>query len=94
MQLRDAFAAASDHDIPYVVRGRRLGDVAVLIADPNKVASEWNWRTTHDLDAMCRDAWRFHSQNPHGYETPQKVISPHCGLRVWRRNRLCCSLAR
>ena len=48
------------------------GDVAGLIADPKKLASEWNWRTGHDLDAMCRHAWRFHCQNPHGYQTAQK----------------------
>jgi UDP-glucose 4-epimerase len=67
MQLRNAFAAASGRDIPYVIRERRPGDVAMLIADPGKIASEWHWRTTYDLDAMCRDAWRFHCQNPRGY---------------------------
>lgn len=67
LQLRDAFARASGEDIPYVVRERRPGDVSLLIADPGKVAAEWNWHTTYDLDEMCRDAWHFHSRNPHGY---------------------------
>ena len=69
MQLRNAFARASGRDIPFVARDRRPGDVAVLIADPGKVAAEWNWHTTYDLDEMCRDAWRFHCANPHGYVT-------------------------
>lgn len=67
MQLRTAFAAASGHDIPYVIRPRRPGDVTSLIADPGKVARQWNWRTTRDLGVMCRDAWHFQVQNPHGY---------------------------
>lgn len=69
LQLRNAFAAASGRDVPYVIRERRDGDVPVLIADPGKISSEWNWRTTYGLDAMCRDAWRFHCRNPHGYTT-------------------------
>ena len=71
MQLRNAFATASGAEIPYTIRGRP-GDVAVLIADPERVVSVWNWRTTHDLGAMCRDAWRFHSKNPDGLSAAQK----------------------
>jgi UDP-glucose 4-epimerase len=67
MQLRDAFARASGHDIPFVIRPRRPGDVAVLIADPRKVENQWDWRTSRDLDDMCRDAWRFRCHNPCGY---------------------------
>lgn len=67
MQLLDAVADASNRDIPYVTRGRRPGDVPVLIADPGKVASEWNWHSTYDLSDMCGDAWRFHCRNLQGY---------------------------
>ena len=67
MQLRNAFAAASGRDIPYVVQPRRAGDSAARIADPGKVADTWGWRTTRSLDDMCRDAWRFHCRNPRGY---------------------------
>jgi UDP-glucose 4-epimerase len=69
MQLRNAFGRASGREIPFVARNRRPGDVAMLIADPGKVAAEWNWHTVYDLNEMCRDAWRFHCQNPHGYVT-------------------------
>jgi hypothetical protein len=26
------------------------------------------WRTELDVEAMCRDAWRWQSMNPDGYE--------------------------
>lgn len=69
LQLRDAFAAASGRDIPYVFRGRRLGDVAALVADAGKVAVQWNWSTKYGLEEMCRDQWHFHCKNPYGYRT-------------------------
>jgi len=71
MALRDAFASASGRDVPYAVRERRPGDVAELVADPAKVSAAWNWQTSHGLDDMCRDAWRFHCRNPHGYQLRQ-----------------------
>jgi UDP-glucose 4-epimerase len=74
MQLRRSFAEASGRYIPYVVRERRPGDVAVLIADARRVAHEWGWRTTYDLGDMCRDAWHFHCRNPHGYQNADSVL--------------------
>ena len=68
LQLLAAFAEASDRDIPHIIRARRTGDVATLIADPHKVEAAWNWHTARDLDTMCRDAWHFHTLNPHGYD--------------------------
>ena len=35
--------------------------------DPGLVYRELGWKTERDLDAMCRDAWRWQSQNPKGY---------------------------
>lgn len=68
LELRAAFAAASGREIPHRIQGRRAGDVSTLIADPGMVAQAWGWRTTLDLDDMCRDAWRFQTRNPRGYE--------------------------
>jgi UDP-glucose 4-epimerase len=67
LALVAAFAEASGRDIPYQVVDRRPGDVAELVADASAVAAAWNWTTTRDLTAMCRDAWRFQELNPHGY---------------------------
>ena len=67
LQLIDAFSTICGTSIPYDIVGRRPGDVASLVADPQSVARAWGWRATHDLATMCRDSWRFQQLNPSGY---------------------------
>jgi UDP-glucose 4-epimerase len=68
LQLRSAFEAACGHEIPYVVRPRRLGDVPEVIADAHEAWRRWGWRPRLALDDMCRDAWNFQVLNPRGYQ--------------------------
>ncbi|MEU7699192.1 UDP-glucose 4-epimerase GalE [Streptomyces sp. NPDC015492] len=67
LELLHAFEEASGRPVPHRIAPRRPGDVAQLVADPAKVAAAWGWRAQRDLAAMCRDAWTFQQQNPHGY---------------------------
>ncbi|MCH9734875.1 MAG: UDP-glucose 4-epimerase GalE [Actinomycetia bacterium] len=67
LELLAAFSDACGKEIRYRIVGRRLGDVASLIANPAQVEQEWGWRTRRDLADMCRDAWTFQRQNPAGY---------------------------
>ncbi len=67
LQLLRAFEAASGRDIPYRIVDRRAGDVAEVYADPARAERLLGWRTELDVDAMCRDAWRWQSANPDGY---------------------------
>jgi UDP-glucose 4-epimerase len=67
LDVVDAFSAACGTRIPYDAAPRRPGDVAELVADARAVARAWGWRPARDLDAMCRDAWRFQRLNPNGY---------------------------
>jgi UDP-glucose 4-epimerase len=62
-----AFERACGSRIPMEFVARRPGDVAACFADPARAAAELAWRARLDLDAMCRDAWRWQSQNPAGY---------------------------
>jgi UDP-glucose 4-epimerase len=62
-----AFERASGRTIPYKVLPRRPGDAAVCYCDPSLAERELGWKAERDLDAMCRDAWRWQSQNPTGY---------------------------
>ena len=62
-----AFKRASGRDIPVEFRRRRAGDVAECYADPGLAARALGWKAALDLDAMCRDAWRWQSRNPQGY---------------------------
>jgi UDP-glucose 4-epimerase len=67
LQLIAALGAAVGRDLPYRIVDRRPGDVRALIADPGRAARSWGWTARRDLGAMCRDAWRFQSQNLAGY---------------------------
>ena len=62
-----AFEKASGRDVPYKITGRRPGDAASCYADPSKAEEELGWTARRDLETMCRDAWRWQSQNPDGY---------------------------
>jgi UDP-glucose 4-epimerase len=62
-----AFEKACGKPIPTKVVPRRPGDVAASYADPARAARELGWKAHLDMDAMCRDSWRWQSQNPAGY---------------------------
>jgi UDP-glucose 4-epimerase len=67
LELVRAFETASGRAIPYEIVGRRPGDVAEVYADPRRAEALLGWRAERDVDAMCRDAWRWQSMNPAGY---------------------------
>ena len=67
LEVIAAFEKASGRTIPYEIAARRPGDVAACYADPARAASELGWKAARGLDEMCSDAWRWQSQNPHGY---------------------------
>jgi UDP-glucose 4-epimerase len=68
LELLSEFQRSTGQTIPYRTVGRQPGDVATLIADPSRVEKAWGWRTSRDLEEMCRDAWRFQSSHPNGYK--------------------------
>ena len=67
LQLVHAFERASGRAVPYEIVARRAGDVAEVYADPSLAHRLLGWRAELDVDAMCRDAWRWQSMNPDGY---------------------------
>lgn len=62
-----AFEEATGVRIPYTIRPRRAGDIAVCYSDPSKAEKELGWKARFDLVDMCRDAWRWQKNNPNGY---------------------------
>ena len=54
--------------VPYTITDRRPGDLAVCYADPGKSEKRLGWKAEKNLADMCRDAWRWQSQNPGGYQ--------------------------
>ncbi len=67
LEVVAAFEKASQQPIPYKVVARRPGDIASCYADPSKAAQDLGWTAELGLDDMCRDTWRWQSQNPQGF---------------------------
>lgn len=67
LEMIQAFEKASGVNIPYKITKRRPGDAAACYADPAKAEKELSWKAERDIDAMCRDTWKWQSQNPDGY---------------------------
>ena len=68
-EMVDAFAKASGKEIPFAVKARRAGDIAVCYAETTKAFNELGWRAENGLKEMCEDSWRWQSQNPNGYDS-------------------------
>ena len=68
LQLVHAFEKVSGVKIPYVMGPRRPGDVAQLLAIPDKANRELGWKTELGVDEMCRDTYNWVKNNPNGYD--------------------------
>ncbi len=64
-----AFSQACGKEIPYQIKPRRAGDIAVNYAACDKARDELGWEARFDLARMCADSWRWQSNNPDGYNT-------------------------
>lgn len=63
LDLVKAFEKANGVKIPYSIKPRRAGDIAVCYADPKKAKQELGWEAQYDLTRMCQDSWRFARMN-------------------------------
>ncbi|MCI8561770.1 MAG: UDP-glucose 4-epimerase GalE [Dorea sp.] len=68
LDMVKAFSKACGRDLPYEIKPRREGDIAMCYADPAKAFKVLGWKAERGLDEMCEDSWRWQSQNPNGYE--------------------------
>ena len=67
LDMVHTFAEVNNVNVPYEITARRPGDIATCYADPAKSAEILGWRAQETLADMCRDSWRWQSQNPMGY---------------------------
>ena len=67
LELVHAFEKAYGKPLPYVIGPRRAGDLDAYYADPQKAKELLGWQAERNVDDMCRDSWRWQSQNPQGY---------------------------
>ncbi len=68
LDMVKAFEKVNGVKVPYVIAPRREGDVASCYAEPTKAKEKLGWSAAKNLEDMCRDAWRWQSNNPKGYD--------------------------
>ena len=68
LDMVKAFSKACGREINYKIAPRRPGDIGACFADPEKAERELGFKAEKTLDDMCRDTWRWQSQNPDGYK--------------------------
>ena len=67
LELVKTFEAVNGVPVPYVIAPRRDGDVAICYSNPAKAKELLGWTAQFGVEDMCRDTWRWQSQNPDGY---------------------------
>lgn len=62
-----SFEKVNGVKIPYSIKPRRAGDIAVCYASAQKAKVELGWEAKYDIDDMCRHSYNFQKKNPNGY---------------------------
>ncbi len=68
LDMVKAFENASGKQVPYKIAPRRAGDIAKCFADAAYAKEILDWEATRNIDEMCKDSWRWQSNNPNGYK--------------------------
>ncbi|WP_373751200.1 GDP-mannose 4,6-dehydratase, partial [Jeotgalibaca porci] len=68
LDLVKNFQQANDIVIPYKLVERRPGGVATCYADATRAKEILGWSAEKNLEDMCRDSWRWQSENPKGFD--------------------------
>ncbi len=67
LEIVDAFENTNGVKIPYVIDGRRAGDIDEYYADPSRANEVLGWKAERTLSDMCRDTWTWLQKNPNGF---------------------------
>lgn len=63
LELVQSFNKVNGKLINYDFAERRVGDVPINYANPNKAKLELGWEATLTIDDMCKDSWNFSKKN-------------------------------
>ena len=63
----NAVERAVGRPVPVVESARRVGDPAMVWADPSRAAGLLDWRARHGLEDIVASAVRWHATHPDGY---------------------------
>ncbi len=68
LDMVKAFEQTNEIKVPYKIAPRRLGDIAICYANPQKALEQLGWKTQYDLNQMMKDTWHWQKNNPNGYK--------------------------
>ncbi len=68
LDILKSFERVNNIKIPFVIKPRREGDIAISYCSNAKAEKELGFKARLDLDQICRDAWNWQSKNPRGFE--------------------------
>lgn len=74
VEMVAAFERVTGRRIPYKMTDRRPGDIGICYSNPTKAERELGWIAEKGIDEMCLDAWRWQSNNPHGYQEEDNIL--------------------
>ncbi len=67
-QIVSQVEIATGRKLPVVLRERRPGDPATLVASSERIASALGWtRESGDIATIIASAWKWHAAHPNGY---------------------------
>ncbi|CAM8946766.1 unnamed protein product [Rhodiola kirilowii] len=69
LEMVAAFEKASGKKIPINLCPRRPGDATAVYASTEKAEKELGWKAKYGIEEMCRDQWKWASNNPYGYQS-------------------------
>ncbi len=67
LELVEIFEKVNKLKINTHFTSRRLGDKAVVYANPELAHKVLNWTSKRNIEDMCRDGWNWQLKNPSGY---------------------------
>lgn len=68
LDMVHSFEKVTGKPIPYKIMPRRPGDIDECYADPSSAEELLGFKAEKNIDDMCRDAMRWQTMNPNGYE--------------------------
>ncbi|CAM8990487.1 unnamed protein product [Rhodiola kirilowii] len=69
LEMVAAFEKACGKKIPLKMCPRRKGDATEVYASTQKAEKELGWKAQYGIEEMCRDQWKWASNNPWGYHS-------------------------
>lgn len=73
LEVIHAFEKACGKKLPYEIKPRRAGDIAINYANSDKAKRELGWVAKYDIEDMCRTSWNWQKKNPNGYREDENA---------------------